>query len=256
MNVTASGRRTGRSNSHGAFTLLELLVVIAVIGILTALLFPALSKAKSSAKRTVCLNHLRQISLGIQMYADDMDDVGPAKISEKKSLDGWTAYKQLVKNYVGQNTASSSEDKLFACPTDNYHYDFTAASPKAYVYVKSPVHRQKWSDYASYAFNGGNTRTNSATGATSPGIAGIKLSSIREPSRTVLVAEYPAFFCFSWHEPQNPRFPHYFNNARNVVGFVDGHVSYIRIYFEPRQDQSEAWQYDPPAGFDYKWSGD
>ena len=37
--------------------------------------------------------------------------------------------------------------------------------------------------------------------------------------------------------------------------FVDGHVSYIKIYNDPSKQQ-EAWQYDPPGGYDYKWSAE
>ena len=48
-----------------SFTLVELLVVIAIIGILAALLFPVFSGAKERAKRTVCLNNLKQINLAI-----------------------------------------------------------------------------------------------------------------------------------------------------------------------------------------------
>ena len=54
-----------------AFTLIELLIVIAIIAILAALLLPALSSAKSKAQRIQCLNHLKQLSVAFQLYADD-----------------------------------------------------------------------------------------------------------------------------------------------------------------------------------------
>jgi prepilin-type N-terminal cleavage/methylation domain-containing protein len=60
------------------FTLNELLVVISTIGLVVALLLPALSAAKRNAKRSSCLNNLRQINFALRLYSDDASDIVPS----------------------------------------------------------------------------------------------------------------------------------------------------------------------------------
>ena len=62
----------GRPERTG-FTLIELLVVISIVTLLIGLLLPALKKAKESARLVQCLSHVKQINLGLQVYASDYD---------------------------------------------------------------------------------------------------------------------------------------------------------------------------------------
>ncbi len=66
---------SARSFRRGAgFTLLELLIVIAIIAVLLALLLPVLSAARRQGKATVCLSNLRSMGLAVQMYANSNED--------------------------------------------------------------------------------------------------------------------------------------------------------------------------------------
>jgi len=247
------------THSRRGFTLIELLVVIAVIGVLVALLFPGLSGAKARALRTTCLNNLKQINLGVHLYAGDNSDNLPALSNTAGGVvtaNHWAfIYKRIMKSYVGLSGASSSQDQIFACPADTFYYDYPSMA-----YEGQSAHNQSGTDYSSYGFNGGNASPNKPPAflneATFPGVSGQKLASITSPVKTVLVTEIPAFFPWSWHHPQAlPPGKYGVNDAKNLLSFADGHVSYIKIYWNANLDLTTC-SYNPPTGYDYKWSGD
>ena len=249
----ASIMRSHSSREQG-FSLMELLVVMAVVALLAALLLVALSSAKARARRTGCMNNLRQINLGLRMYCDDHSDKTPA-VGTITVVN----YKQAMKSYVGLNGPSSPQDKVFACPSDTFYIDESSGT-----YVPKAHHLQPAYDFSSYAFNGLNLFTNFPAkqfGVVLPGIAGLGFSSVKAPTKTVLIAEWAALLPYSWHQPRKPGVgePPIFSNSPNMISFVDGHVNYIKMYWNsalqyPNGSHSLACFYDPPAGYDYKWS--
>jgi prepilin-type N-terminal cleavage/methylation domain-containing protein/prepilin-type processing-associated H-X9-DG protein len=254
------------------FTLIELLLVIGIIAILASLLLTAVNLAIGKARRVTCMNNLRQINLGVRMYSDDANDKSPGKTAGTGKMFVFDAYKELMKSYVGSRGTSSAQDKLFACPADVYYYPyFVSERSNTATCVEESWCAQSNSDYSSYVFNAGNLLpAGRGTGKLLawPGIAGMTLSSIKHPSRTVLVTEAPAIIPFSWHQPRKLLFwmmqsggcspTTFFNNSMNMVSFVDGHVSYVKIYFQIPTNSVDwfAGAYNPPDGYDYQWSGD
>lgn len=239
---------------------MELLVVIAIIGILAALLLSALGAARSKAQRTVCTNNLRQINLGVRTYSDDSNDKAP-----NAGRGTFRSYREIVNAYLALHGASSPQDKVFACPADTFCY----SEKDGFTFVPQGHHEQTNYYFSSYTFNGLNLLPSNWSGVHNigalPGIGGKPLTSIKQPEKTLLIFEAAALSPYSWHRPKRPLGARNatFNNAQDMVSFVDGHVSYIKLYWNsavsypgPGHWGSAACYYDPPVGYDYRWSGD
>jgi len=144
-----------------------------------------------------------------------------------------------VKGYLGLKGPASTEEKVFACPDDRGYGD-GGEKPL-------PFSRQKKYNYTSYVFNGVDL-----PGV--PNIAGRTVASIKRPSRTLLVMEWTAHAPLSWHSSltRSANTPFY-NDAQSVVGFVDGHAAYTRIFYD---GINAAYTRDPAPGYEYQYSGD
>lgn len=100
-----------------AFTLIELLVVIAIIAILAAILFPVFAQAREAARKTACLNNLKQMGTGLLMYSQDFDEeLPPAWIGYPAvPFPGQARWMDVVQPYV-KNT------QIFSCPSSTAKY--------------------------------------------------------------------------------------------------------------------------------------
>ncbi len=127
MLVGSVNNRKSRQSRASGFTLVEVLVVMAIMGVLAAILFPALTKAKEAARISECLSNIHQVGLGLNLYMDQYDShfppAAPWGIPGAPDSDGRTI-QELLSSYVQNglvrdaSTGLYTSGGVFACPSD------------------------------------------------------------------------------------------------------------------------------------------
>lgn len=200
---TPSSTARARHVTVSGFTLIELLVVIAIIALLAAILFPVFGRARANARRTSCLNNMKQIGLGLMQYVQDYDDVFPAaKFQPAGSAnDDSTPEGSATDKYKWMDALVpyTKNTQIFTCPDAA-----TNVTPNPLVYVYRKVNQ-----YGSYLMNrayniGGDAYSSPASNyssTTGTNNFQVKTSTVISPSETVWVADGRGQFEIWWNSP-------------------------------------------------------
>ncbi len=177
------------------FTLIELLVVIAIIAVLAGILMPVFFRARKQARKVTCQSQLRQVSLALEMYTSDCDDLLPCCIKINEGLGPHPLKMPALLSPYTRN------DDIHRCPSDHGGAAIPTGEPYWQAYSTS---------YQNYAQLDTTMPGASIYGLWWP----VSLAAISDPSSTSLLRD-----ATSWHRKDTPW-------NINVL-WADGHVKWF-----------------------------
>ncbi len=241
---------------HTGFTLIELLVVIAIIAILAAILFPVFAQAREQARKTTCINNLKQLSLAYLMYVQDFDEIFPRRdngdgpnpgVDPTPGNSNGLVY-PYYKNF-GMLTCPDESDRAQWVDPNNINGLAPALTPGwSSVYNGW---KAAWGWGECYAYNGYQGTPNAQGIPTWPsqGVNRRPLAAINKSSNTIMLAHSLGTRGATWGVgwfiewlPDSAGSDFYapisdIHNGGAPVAFCDGHTKFVRQKVAHANDQ-------------------
>ncbi len=237
--------RTSPASRRG-FTLIELLVVIAIIAILAAILFPVFAKARESARQSACMNNVKQLTTGWQMYTQDYDETVIPYSHDGGSGGRAFPWNRLIQPYV-------KNVQILRCPSlqaaQGYAYNFPlGSSGRIMAQIPLPVQTPVFADA-----NGINDVNQALAFIIPTGSTGAR----HDGRRLSFPADEPQTRTGGWTGENGGRINARRHNEGANYGFADGHAKWMRHQLVTNTalvPASEAMA-PPMAGLDYNSDG-